>query len=156
MLLAVVWGIDLVANMLYESGSCSPTELFQMHEQLWEILNPDTDRGRTWLESINEHINDCFEEDSCSGEWQDIEERQQRYDELTKNITTFLPCLKEMVGTPHSLKSTCRLVILRCLTVRRRRERAVQQLTLPVRSPTGELESERLLPDQQKNYLLFF
>jgi hypothetical protein len=71
------------------------------------------------------------------------------------NITTFLPCLKEMVSTPRSLKSTCRLVISRCLTVHRRRERAVRQLTLPVRSATGELKSEEALPDDQKNYLLF-
>jgi hypothetical protein len=77
------------------------------------------------------------------------------------NITTFLPYLKEMVSTPRSLVSTCRLVISCCLTVRGRRKRAVRQLILPVRSATGELVSENLilkklpLPEGLKNYLLF-
>jgi hypothetical protein len=155
LLLAVVRGLHVVAHMLYESGSCSPTELLHLYEQLEELSYPDTDSGRRLLESINTPVE----------RWRNVQailaERRQRYDELTNNIMTCLPYLKEMVSTPRSLVSTCRLVISRCLTVRRRRKRAVRQLTLPVRSTTGEVVSEKLipkklpLPEGLKNYLLF-
>jgi hypothetical protein len=148
LLLAGLWGLHVVAHMLYESGSCSPTELFHLYEKLMELSDPDTDSGRRLLELTHDR-------------WGVNVERRQRYDELTNKITTFLPYLKEMVSTPRSLVSTCRLVISRCLTVRRRRKRAVRQLTLPVRSTTGEVVSEQLipkklpLPEGLKNYLLF-
>jgi hypothetical protein len=142
LLLAVVRGLHVVAHMLYESGSCSPTELLHLYEELQELSDPDTDSGRRLLELTHD-------------EWGGAE-RRKRYEKLTNNITTFLPYLKEMVSTPRSLVSTCRLVISRCLTVHRRRKRAVRQLTLPVRSTTGELVSVKLpLPEGVKNYLLF-
>jgi hypothetical protein len=147
LLLAVVRGLNVVAHMLYESGSCSPTELLHLYKQLEELSDPDTVSGRQLLELTNNRYLGVT--------------RQQRYKELTTNITTFLPYLKEMVSTPRSLVSTCRLVISRCLVVRRRRKRAVRQLTLPVRSTMGELVSEQLipkklpLPEGLKNYLLF-
>jgi hypothetical protein len=150
LLLAMVRGRNVVAHMLYESGSCSPTELLHLYEQLLELSDPDTDSGRQLLESINQPIRS----------WRyDQTELLRRYQELTKNILTFLPCLKQMVSTPRSLKSTCRLVISRCLTVHRRRERAILQLTLPVRTTTGDLDTENeVLPELElsiKNYLLF-
>jgi hypothetical protein len=144
LLMAVVSGLYVVAHMLVESGSCSPRELLQLYEQLLELSDSDTDRGRKLLTSCRWPM-----------------ESQKRYVEVTKNITTFLPYLKEMVSTPRSLVSTCRLVISRCLTVRRRRERAVRQLTLPVRSTTGQQIPETLMPNKLplpegvKNYLLF-
>jgi hypothetical protein len=139
--------MNVVAHMLYEAGSCPPTQLLYLYEQLLELSDPDTDSGRK-LQKISNHP---FFGLDC----------RQRYEKLTNNITTFLPYLKEMVSTPRSLVSTCCLVISRCLTVRRRRERAVRQLTLPVRSPTGEVIPEKLLPKKLplpeglKNYLLF-
>jgi hypothetical protein len=164
LLLAVVRGLFVVAQMLYESGSCSPSELLHLYEQMLELSDFDTDIGGTLIRSINKTIVRRDDED-YSGEYNDdqviFNERRQRYEKLIKNITTFLPYLKEMVTTPRSLVSTCRLVISRCLTVRRRRERAVRQLTLPVRYTTGELVSEKLihkklpLPEGLKNYLLF-
>jgi hypothetical protein len=147
LLLAVVHGMNVVAHMLYKSGSCSPTELLYLYELLMELSDPDTDSGRQLLKFLNDEY------------WG--AERRQRYEKVTNHITTFLPYLKEMVSTPRSLVSMCRLVISRCLTVRRRRERAVRQLTLPIRSPTGEVISKELvpkelpLPEGVKNYLLF-
>jgi hypothetical protein len=121
LLLGVVRGLHVVAHMLYESGSCSPTELLHLYEELKELSDPDTDSGRQLLESINTRPVQT---------WRDVQEvlaeRRQRYIELTNNITTLLPYLKEMVTTPRSLVSTCRLVISRCLAVRRRRKRAVR------------------------------
>jgi hypothetical protein len=38
--------------MLYESGSCSLTELLHLYEQLEELSDPDTDSGRRLLERI--------------------------------------------------------------------------------------------------------
>jgi hypothetical protein len=141
LLLAVVRGLHVVAHMLYESGSCSPAELLQLYDKLLELTDPDTDSGRKLLKSTT---------------FYDVESRQLRYKEMIKNIVTFLPYLKEMVSTPRSLVSTCRLIISRCLTVRRRRERAVHQLSLPVRSTSGELVSDTLpLQEELKNYLLF-
>jgi hypothetical protein len=144
LLLAVVRGLHVVAYMLYESGSCSSTELLHLYKQLEELSDPDTDSGRRLLELTN---------DTRGGV---NVKRRQRYDELIRNITTFMPYLKEMVSTPRSLVSSCRLVISRCLTVRRRRKRAVRKLTLPVRSTTGEVIPKKLpLPEGVKNYLLF-
>jgi hypothetical protein len=134
-LLAVVRGLHVVANMLYESGACSPAELYEMYGQLLELEDPDTDTGRK-----------LFKE--TEGEF-------LQYNTML-NIGAFLSSLKKMVSTPRSLESTCRLVISRCLTVRRRRERAVHQLSLPARSATGELYPEKLpLTEATKNYLLF-
>jgi hypothetical protein len=146
LLLAVVLGLPVVAHMLYESGSCSPTELLLLYKQLLELSDPDTRSRKTLLESINRQ---------AWGGDESLDVCRKRYDELINNIATFLPCLKKMVSTPRSLVSTCRLVILRCLAVHRRHERTVRHLTLPVRSPTGEIESEEALPVDQKNYLLF-
>jgi hypothetical protein len=154
LLLAVVGGLHVVAHMLYESGSCSPTELLHLYQQLLDLSDPDTDSGRRLLESTCDFLKCC-----AGGQQINPTERPQRYGELNKNIKICLPYLKEMVRTPRSLKSTCRLAISRCLTVRCRRERAVLQLTLPVRTPTGELDTDNVVPKELeldiKNYLLF-
>jgi hypothetical protein len=120
LLLAVARGLHVVAQMLYESGSCSHPELLHLYDQLLMISNSD---GRILLDLTNQSVE----------RWKvrNLAERRQRLKELTTNIETFLPYLKEMVHTPRTLVSICRLVISRCLTVRRRRERAVRQLTLP-------------------------
>jgi ankyrin repeat protein len=150
LLIAVVRRMNVVAHMLYESGSCSHAELLHMYGQLLELLDPNTDSGRQLLKSIYQSVR------RRGVSQEDIAFRQKRYKDLTENITTFLPYLKEMVSTPRSLVSSCRLVISHCLTIRRRRKRAVRQLTLPIRSATGELYKQKLpLPERIKNYLLF-
>jgi hypothetical protein len=118
--------------MVHESGSCSQAELLHSNKHLLLFLKQGTE--------LSQHA---------------FTVQQQRYEELTKNVRTFLPCLKEMVSTPRRLESTCRLVISRCLTVRRRRERAVRQLTLPSRTEKGELLDFVPLKEDMKNYLLF-
>jgi hypothetical protein len=88
---------------------------------------------------------------------QHLAERQQRYEWLMSNISTFLPYLNEMVHNPRGLVSTCRLLISRCLAIRRRRERDVQQLSLPIRNRQGLVDPDKTLPLPigLKNYLLF-
>jgi hypothetical protein len=144
LLLAVLYGKNVVAHMLVESGTCSPTELLYLYEQLLEFSDSDTDNGRKLLELTLESA-------------QHHAERQQRYEWLMSNISTFLPYLNEMVHNPRSLVSTCRLLISRCLTVRRRRERDVQQLSLPIRNRQGVVDPDETLPLPVglKNYLLF-
>ena len=132
-LLAVVRGMPVVAHMLYESGSCSYSELLHLYTVLLDLSDPHTEHGKRFLEIMEP--------------W--YSENQQRYDTFMNTLTTFLPYLREMASTPRSLVSTCRLVISHCLTVRRRHERDVQDLDLTDRMKDFLLFSDLTDPDYQ-------
>jgi hypothetical protein len=168
----------VVAHMLYESGSCSHAELLLLYGELLEFLDPNNEevrklviapkrpefverppRGnglgaiRAILKSTMRKARYAFNGTMTPFRYG---MRRTRYEGICKNTRPFLPCLKQMVNTPRSLVSTCRLVISRSLAFHRRRERAVLQLTLPARNASGELNEGKLpLPEGARDYLLF-
>jgi hypothetical protein len=119
--LAVLQGMHVVAHILYESGSCSNTQLLQYYVRFLHL----TTEPNLVLEQAS--LNMC--------------DFPSRYIARLKNIERFMPQLKKMATTPRQLKSTCRLVISRCLDVRGRREKDVQQLNA--------------LSEDKKRYVLF-
>jgi ankyrin repeat protein len=175
LLLAVLRGKHVVAHMLYESGSCSHAELLLLYGELLEFLDPNNEEVRKLVippkrpefverpplgnsliakvRSLERKLKYYLNGSKISMRYM---RRRMRYEAICFNTRPFLPCLKQIVNTPRSLVSTCRLVISRSLAFHRRRERAVLQLTLPARNASGELDEGKLpLPEGARDYLLF-
>ena len=128
-LLAVVSGLPVVTRMLYESGSCSNTELFRLRTELRRLNSPDF--VKVYMTYVGEIVS-VFGVDvaSCSG----------RY--ATKPVKSSARYLRKVCRTPRSLKSSCGLVISRCMVVCRQRHRDAAYEELQLRQPL-------------KNYVMF-
>ena len=123
--MAVVCGLPIVARILYESGLCSYKELFELCAFL-------TDRsfgtGSTYYangQTFSIEARYVFERDY----------RRQKYrseGETTAAVKAVADYLMKVCSTPRSLKSSCRLVISRCVTVRRQRHRDATYAQLPL------------------------
>ena len=132
--MAVVCGLPAVARMLYESGSCSYTELFELRPFL-TYSSPGT--GSTYYTNQTFSIEvvyvtgyDDSRQKYCSGEG------------ATAAVKAAADYLMKVCSTPRSLKSSCRLVISRSVTVRRQRHRDATYAQLP-------------LTEELRNYVMF-
>jgi ankyrin repeat protein len=121
--LAVMRGLPVVTKILYESGSCSNTELFRLQAQLVEVVyaepSEDPSLRRMFLESINDYRSDL--------------RGFVRKPVARSAVLSSARYVLEVSATPRSLQSACRLVISRCVNVRRQRHRdgVYAQLLLP-------------------------
>ena len=128
-LLAVLHGLPVVTRMLYESGSCSYTELFRLHTDLPQMIH---DRYHSLCVTYTSEITSILGRgadnwlEKCSGE----------------SVKVAADYLMKVCSTPRSLKSSCRLVISRCVTVRRQRHRDATYAQLP-------------LTEELRNYVMF-
>jgi hypothetical protein len=103
---AIVKGLPVVAQMLYESGSASNAELFKVYKTVLDS------------EDCSQQVAYWCEED---------------YVKCFRRCKAFLPELEKMATTPRSLQSLSRQTISHCLDPRGRLQRAVEYL--PVLSP---------------------
>ena len=132
--LAVWCGLPAVARMLYESGLCSYKELFELRP----LLTDKSSRiWSTFYTSETLLINGVYvlghnysRQKYCSGEG------------ATAAVKAAADYLMKVCSTPRSLKSSCRLVISRCVTVRRQRHRDATYAQLP-------------LTEELRNYVMF-
>ena len=131
LILAVGCGLPAVLRMLYESGSCSYRELFSLRRFLTRGYSGTYDFQPTCTNSVS-----CFRAYDyengkyCSGEG------------ATAAVKAAADYLRKVCSTPRSLKSSCRLVISRCVTVRRQRHRDATYAQLP-------------LTEELRNYVMF-
>ena len=126
--LAVECGLPVVARMLYESGLCSYKELFELRQFL-------TDRSSGTCSTY--YTNAVY----VLG----YDHRRQKYYSgkgATAAVKAAADYLMKVCSTPRSLKSSCRLVISRCVTVRRQRHRDATYAQLP-------------LTEELRNYVMF-
>ena len=132
-LLAVSRGLPVVTRMLYESGSCSYTELFNLRTYLPAISSRN--RGHD-LRNIFyfDVLLAVIADDSIF--------RYPLQKENRKSLEASVRYLVKVCSTPRSLKSSCRLVISRCVTVRRQRHRDATYAQLP-------------LTEELRNYVMF-
>ena len=111
-LLSVMRGLLVVTQMLYESGACVHRDLFTMQAQLNHMADPNAQdqhykqlcnfqREREWI--------GC-----CYGYGFDGEEEIHSSSRV-KLINKCARYVLDVSSSPRSLKSTCRLVISRCL-----------------------------------------
>ena len=127
-LLSVLRGLPVVTRMLYESGSCSYKELFRLAIFPWNRAHKLHQRLRyitqeAFPASYNISLDFLLKPDRKSVE------ASARY-------------MMKVCSTPRSLKSSCRLVISRCVTVRRQRHRDATYAQLP-------------LTEELRNYVMF-
>ena len=134
MALAVGCGLPAMTRMLYESGFCSHTELFRMNPPpgTWSKRNIDQTFKDMYLRpgydtdnSIAIAMSKYFSEGGAAAA-----------------VKATLRYLLKVCSTPRSLKSSCRLVISRCITVRRQRHRDATYAQLP-------------LTEELRNYVMF-
>ena len=129
MLLAVLRGLPVVAQMLYESGACSYRELFRLRTPLLclALLVP----RRRWrvelsfkslLEKIYKRSNKVPPSQRCL--------KVLEYEPDRERVQECAHYLLEVSTTPRSLKATCRHVISRCLGLHKKRGEHVKQLPL--------------------------
>ena len=131
--LAVECGLPVVARMLYESGLCSYKELFELRQFLTDRFSGTRSRYRNRGFSNNDVYvlgYDHRGQKYCSGKG------------ATAAVKAAADYLMKVCSTPRSLKSSCRLVISRCVTVRRQRHRDATYAQLP-------------LTEELRNYVMF-
>ena len=132
-LLAVSRGLPVVTRMLYESGSCSYTESFKLRTYLPVISSRN--RGRDLQKTF--HFQVLVAVSIYQGIFANPLQKQNR-----KSVEASVRYLMKVCSTPRSLKSSCRLVISRCVTVRRQRHRDATYAQLP-------------LTEELRNYVMF-
>ena len=129
-LLSVFRGLPVVTRMLYESGSCSYKELFRLATFPWN-------RAHKLHQTLQYDMMEVF--------WASYNNTIQ-LDYLLKpdrkSVEASARYLMKVCSTPRSLKSSCRLVISRCVTVRRQRHRDATYAQLP-------------LTEELRNYVMF-
>ena len=131
--LAVECGLPAVARMLYESGLCPYTDLFKLRPFLTHMSSGTRSTYTYQTFFINDvHVlgHNYSREKYCSGEV------------ATAAVKAAADYLMKVCSTPRSLKSSCRLVISRCVTVRRQRHRDATYAQLP-------------LTEELRNYVMF-
>ena len=124
LVLAVLRGLPVVTRMLYESGSCSYSELLRLRTKLPQMI-----RGESWK---GYSVRRIFPPRVTSSE---LKHR-------SKSVKSSARYLMKVCTTPRSLKSSCRLVISRCVKVRRQRHRDAVYAQLP-------------LSQEMRNYVMF-
>ena len=129
-LLSVFRGLPVVTRMLYESGSCSYKELFRL--AIYPLHRAHKLHHRFQYEML--HV---FRMSFGNIEQLDYLSKPDR-----KSVKTSARYLIKVCNTPRSLKSSCRLVISRCVTVRRQRHRDATYAQLP-------------LTEELRNYVMF-
>ena len=132
-LLAVFRGLPVVTRMLYESGSCSYTESFKLRTYLPAIFSKN--RGRDLQETFRIQV--PVDVRIYQGIFANRLQKQNR-----KSVEASVRYMMKVCNTPRSLKSSCRLVISRCVTVRRQRHRDATYAQLP-------------LTEELRNYVMF-
>ena len=129
MLLAVLRGLPVVTQMLYESGACSYRELFRLRKPL--LCLAQLVPGRRWrvelsfkslLEKIYKRSNKVPPSQRCL--------KVLEYEPDRERVQECAHYLLEVSTTPRSLKATCRHVISRCLGLHKKRGERVKQLPL--------------------------
>ena len=130
LLLAVMRGLPVVTQMLYESGACSYRELFMLRASLQDLAVREVEGEfervfQTTLEDIYAHPAQFPPHDGSHGPGLGNEKPDR---ELVQQCARYL---LEVSSTPHSLQSMCRQVISRRLKLHKRRAEDVAQLPLP-------------------------
>ena len=121
-LLAVMRGLPLVTQMLYESGACSYRELFRLQPCLRDLLHADPAKTVELEAEFYNTMSRVYENDpDGEPDYMDVD---------TERVQVCARYLQEVSLHPHSLKSTCRRVISRCLKLHDKREEDVGQLPL--------------------------
>ena len=131
-LLAVMRGLPLVTQMLYESGACSYRELFRLQRFLRHLLHTDSAEAEelelefyNTVSRVYEHA-DNFPAPDGEPDYMDVD-IEEADPERVQECARYL---QEAFLHPRSLKSTCRLVISHCLKLHDKREEDVGQLPL--------------------------
>ena len=132
-LLAVSGGLPVVTRMLYESGSCSYTESLKLRTELPAIVSRN--RGHDLQETF--HFQVLVAVNIHQSIFSNPLQKQNR-----KAVEASVRYLMKVCSTPRSLKSSCRLVISRYITVRRQRHRDATFAQLP-------------LTEEMRNYVMF-
>ncbi|XP_070175761.1 uncharacterized protein [Littorina saxatilis] len=131
-LCAALRELPVVMKMLYESGACSNRELFLLHKELSDVLEPGTE-----------------EQEEME---QQIDHNSLLYSKFTHCVEDVaLPYLDEVATTPRRLESACRLVISHCLTLRKTRQSDADQLPLSEKMKNFILFSDLTEPDYGKD-----
>ncbi|KAL8570761.1 hypothetical protein ACOMHN_006911 [Nucella lapillus] len=129
---AVLRDLPVAILMLFESGCSSRTDLCTLSTQLLKLTDLNTPEGRRlrdevlqqreWLQRMSV---ECSED-----------HYQQRYSTLTRIIKKNTAFLRQLVTTPRTLLSSCRLLILRYFHFRdKKRQRRLQhQLSVPLKN----------------------
>ncbi|XP_076463784.1 uncharacterized protein LOC143295961 [Babylonia areolata] len=114
-LLAVMRGLPGTTRMLYESGSCSLSELFLALPKLLPLTDPHSVRTCSLMNEFLVETEMTHTVISQPSKWENV----------IKEATQYLMAVST---TPRSLKSACRLVISHSLKVSPARDRDVSQL----------------------------
>ena len=129
-LLSVILGLPVVTRMLYESGSCSYKELFKLAIFPWNLAHK-------LHQTLQYNMLEVFRASYNNTRQLDYLLKPDR-----KSVEASVRYLMKVCSTPRSLKSSCRLVISRCVTVRRQRHRDATYAQLP-------------LTEELRNYVMF-
>ena len=133
-LLAVFRGLPVVTRMLYESGSCSNTELFKLCTYRQGVIHI-TGFPSKYISLCGAYAREAVSvlvrtAGNCIAKCAD------------NFVTAAVVYLMNVCSTPRSLKSSCRLVISRCVTVCHQRHRNATYAQLP-------------LTEELRNYVMF-
>ncbi|XP_070178172.1 uncharacterized protein [Littorina saxatilis] len=127
LMMAVMRGLPVVTQMLYESGVCSNRQLFTATTHLATSTEIASSTGQIRMDFTELwRLVHGYDDSDCSSD--------------TALVKKSADYLRQVSCTTRSLVSTCRLVISRCLTLSKTRHRDIAQLPL--------------LPEW-KNYLMF-
>ncbi|KAL8565409.1 hypothetical protein ACOMHN_029102 [Nucella lapillus] len=121
---AVLRDLPVVILMLFESAFSSRTDQSTLSTQLLKLTDLDTQEG---MMLNNESLKETEEE------LVDMDDLQQRYNRLTDILEKNAAFMGQLATTPHSLLSSCRLLILRHFHFsNKKRQVYIQRLSLPV------------------------
>ncbi|KAL8572807.1 hypothetical protein ACOMHN_024983 [Nucella lapillus] len=121
---AVLRDLPAVILMLFESASSSRTDLSTLSTQLLKLTDLDTQEGRTVHSEV-------LEKDFLDLVFKDY--KVLSYARLTDILEKNTALMRKLTVTPHSLLSSCRLLILRHFHFsNKKRQVYIQRLPLPV------------------------
>ena len=127
--LAVMRGLLVVTQMLYESGACSYRELFALHTPLLALAYSKSTEETTLGEEFQETVDKIYKRPNHFRFFQDDSEvtGEEPYSERVALCARYMAGLS---ATPRSLKSMCRHVISHSLKLHKRHVLDVYQLPL--------------------------
>eukprot|EP00745_Piridium_sociabile_P044608 TRINITY_DN9426_c0_g1_i7.p1 TRINITY_DN9426_c0_g1~~TRINITY_DN9426_c0_g1_i7.p1 ORF type:complete len:331 (+),score=89.41 TRINITY_DN9426_c0_g1_i7:110-994(+) len=100
---AVLRDSPVLVHMLYESASCSRTEVVTLYTQLPRLTDVTTEEGSRLQEEVQRMVQSRPARRKLY---------QQHYRRLTDSIEKHTALLRELDTTPRTLRSSCRLRIL--------------------------------------------
>ena len=120
LLLAVMRGLPLVTQMLYESGACSYSELFRLQATLQALNDPE--KSTVLEEEYQKTVDDIYRHVRSD------DDKPAKAEKVS--VRQCVQYVLEVFTTPRSLLSMCRHAISHCLKLHKRRATDVNQLPL--------------------------